>query len=66
MPARIYADVIGSRQLAQPETLPPALDEAVVRLNELFAPAIAAPFLVVDDDAAARRPRPTPSRRRCA
>ena len=51
MPVQIYADVIGSRQLARPETLAPALGEAVAALNGLFAPAIAAPFLVVDDDA---------------
>ena len=43
--------MIGSRQLDNPETLLPALDEAVAALNELFAPAIAAPFLVVYDDA---------------
>jgi len=51
MPARIHADVIGSRRLASPETLPAKLEPAVVRLNELFAPALAAPFVVADEDA---------------
>jgi len=47
----IYADVIGSKQLENPETLTPALGEAVRQLNRLFAPAIAAPFEVAYDDA---------------
>jgi hypothetical protein len=51
MHGRIYADVIGSRQLEKPEALLPALGEAVRRLNQLFAPGIAAPFVVAYDDA---------------
>jgi hypothetical protein len=49
--AGIYADVIGSRQLDDPETLLPALGEAVRQLNKLFLPSIAAPFEVAYDDA---------------
>ena len=51
MHAGIYADVIGSRQLDNPETLLPTLGEAVRRLNKLFAPSLAAPFEVAYDDA---------------
>jgi hypothetical protein len=49
--AGIYADVIGSRQLDNPDTLLPALGEAVRQLNKLFLPSIAAPFEVAYDDA---------------
>ncbi len=51
MHGRIYADVIGSKQLEKPETLLPALGDAVRSLNQLFAPGIAAPFVVAYDDA---------------
>jgi hypothetical protein len=51
VPAGIYADVIGSRQLDNPETLLPALGEAVRQLNKLFGPSIHAPFAVAYDDA---------------
>ena len=51
MHAGIYADVIGSRQLDNPDTLLPALGEAVRQLNKLFLPSIAAPFEVAYDDA---------------
>ncbi len=51
MPAQIYADVIDSRHLERPETLLPALSAAVAHLNELFAPGIAAPFVVAYEDA---------------
>jgi hypothetical protein len=51
MHGRIYADVIGSKQLEKPETLLPALGEVVRHLNQLFAPGIAAPFVVAYDDA---------------
>jgi hypothetical protein len=49
--AGIYGDVIGSRQLDNPDTLLPALGEAVRQLNKLFLPSIAAPFEVAYDDA---------------
>jgi hypothetical protein len=49
--AGIYADVIGSRQIDNPETLLPALGEVVRQLNKLFSPSIAAPFVVAYDDA---------------
>jgi hypothetical protein len=51
MPGRIYADVIGSKQLEVPEALLPALGDTVRRLNQLFAPGIATPFVVAYDDA---------------
>ncbi len=51
MRAAIHADVIGSRQLDDPEALQRALGEGVARLNELFAPGLAAPFAVVEIDA---------------
>jgi hypothetical protein len=51
MRAAIHADVIGSRQLDDPQTLQHTLDEGVRRLNELFAPGLAAPFAVVEVDA---------------
>lgn len=51
MQAGIYADVIGSRQLDNPETLLPALGEAVRELNKIFLPSIVAPFTVAYDDA---------------
>ena len=51
MQGRIYADVIGSKQLENPEALTPALGETVRRLNQIFAPALAAPFEVAYDDA---------------
>jgi len=46
MPASIYADVIDSRALEQPETLLPTLGETARRLNQVFAPALAVPFAV--------------------
>jgi hypothetical protein len=49
--AGIYADVIGSRQLDNPETLLPALGDAVRQLNKLFLPGLSAPFVVEYDDA---------------
>ncbi|MGZ4200005.1 MAG: hypothetical protein ACXVP1_07450 [Thermoleophilia bacterium] len=51
MHGRIYADVIGSKQLEKPETLLPALGDTVRHVNQLFAPGIAAPFVVAYDDA---------------
>jgi len=51
MRAAIHADVIGSRQLDDPQALQRALGEGVTRLNELFAPGLAAPFAVVEVDA---------------
>ena len=51
MDSEIYADVIGSRALADPVTLAPALEAAVTDLNLLFGPTLAAPFAVVHTDA---------------
>jgi len=51
MQSEIYADVIGSRGLDEPETLAPTLEHAVAELNGLFAPALATPFAVVHTDA---------------
>jgi hypothetical protein len=51
MRAAIHADVIGSRQLDDPQALQRALGEGVARLNELFAPGLTAPFAVVEVDA---------------
>ncbi len=51
MQSEIHADVIGSRRLDEPAALPAALEGAVAELNVLFAPALAAPFAVVDTDA---------------
>jgi hypothetical protein len=51
MRAAIHADVIGSRQLDDPQALQRVLDEGVRRLNELFAPGLATPFAVVEVDA---------------
>jgi hypothetical protein len=53
MHAAIHADVIGSRRLAEPETLAPALDRALDELNAVFAPGLVRPFALVDDDAPA-------------
>ena len=51
MQSQIHADVIGSRTLDDPEGLAAALERAVAELNVLFAPALAAPFAVVETDA---------------
>lgn len=44
--ASIYADVIGSHSLPDPDVLLPTLGEAAHHLNQTFAPAIAEPFVV--------------------
>jgi hypothetical protein len=51
MRAAIHADVIGSRQLDDPQALQRTLDHGARSLNELFAPGVATPFGVVDVDA---------------
>jgi hypothetical protein len=53
MHAAIHADVIGSRRLAEPQTLAPALERTVRELNATFAPGLVQTFAVVDDDALA-------------
>lgn len=46
MQASIFADVIGSRSLPDPDTLLPALGAAALTLNREFAPVLARPFEV--------------------
>jgi hypothetical protein len=46
MQASIYADVVGSKKLDDPDALVPVLGEAVRMLNHEFAPVVAEPFVV--------------------
>jgi len=51
MNAAIHADVIGSRRLADPGALAPALERAVAELNAVFGPGLVRTFVVEHDDA---------------
>jgi len=48
--AAVFADVVGSRKLADHDALQDATTAAARRLNELFAPAIVEPFAVAAGD----------------